>query len=352
MEWLEELDTDTLLQPIEQQLQQELPSFSVRNLFYQLINGGDLPAFSELLQQMLQTLLADTAGHFHLLGQLILLAIVFALLRQLEGSFGRGNIQNLSGIMVQAAAVLLILESGQQVLEYASAAVYRMTSCMMALLPVQMLLMTLLGNIRTAGLLQPSLLFMVQAAAVFFRTVLLPLVTMEFLLKLINSFSDTYRMTGLAAFLRKVILTSISFFIMLFLAVLSLQGIGGKVMDHLALRTARYIAGSAVPVVGGMLSGLMDTFLSGGLAIKNAVGVVGLLAILLLTVLPAVKILVLYFLYSFAAALLQPLGDTRMISLMEQAAGSFMLAFAVVALTGILFFFMILIVLAAGGAAL
>ncbi len=352
MEWLEELDTDTLLQTIEQQLQQELPSFSVRNLFYQLINGGDLPAFSELLQQMLQTLLADTAGHFHLLGQLILLAIVFALLRQLEGSFGRGNIQNLSGIMVQAAAVLLILESGQQVLEYASAAVYRMTSCMMALLPVQMLLMTLLGNIRTAGLLQPSLLFMVQAAAVFFRTVLLPLVTMEFLLKLINSFSDTYRMTGLAAFLRKVILTSISFFIMLFLAVLSLQGIGGKVMDHLALRTARYIAGSAVPVVGGMLSGLMDTFLSGGLAIKNAVGVVGLLAILLLTVLPAVKILVLYFLYSFAAALLQPLGDTRMISLMEQAAGSFMLAFAVVALTGILFFFMILIVLAAGGAAL
>ena len=273
MEWLEELDTDTLLQTIEQQLQQELPSFSVRNLFYQLINGGDLPAFSELLQQMLQTLLADTAGHFHLLGQLILLAIVFALLRQLEGSFGRGNIQNLSGIMVQAAAVLLILESGQQVLEYASAAVYRMTSCMMALLPVQMLLMTLLGNIRTAGLLQPSLLFMVQAAAVFFRTVLLPLVTMEFLLKLINSFSDTYRMTGLAAFLRKAILTSISFFIMLFLAVLSLQGIGGKVMDHLALRTARYIAGSAVPVVGGMLSGLMDTFLSGGLAIKNAVGV-------------------------------------------------------------------------------
>ena len=352
MEWLEELDTDTLLQTIEQQLQQELPSFSVRNLFYQLINGGDLPAFSELLQQMLQTLLADTAGHFHLLGQLILLAIVFALLRQLEGSFGRGNIQNLSGIMVQAAAVLLILESGQQVLEYASAAVYRMTSCMMALLPVQMLLMTLLGNIRTAGLLQPSLLFMVQAAAVFFRTVLLPLVTMEFLLKLINSFSDTYRMTGLAAFLRKVILTSISFFIMLFLAVLSLQGIGGKVMDHLALRTARYIAGSAVPVVGGMLSGLMDTFLSGGLAIKNAVGVVGLLAILLLTVLPAVKILVLYFLYRFAAALMQPLGDTRMISLMEQAAGSFMLAFAVVALTGILFFFMILIVLAAGGAAL
>ncbi len=351
MDWLEELDTDLLLQTIEQQLQQELPSFSVRNLFYQLINGEGLPDLVPLLQEILHILLADAAGHFHLLGQLVLLTIVFAVLRNMEGSFGRGSIQNISGMMVQAVAVLLILESGQQVLGYAEEAIGRMASCMTALLPVQMLLMTLLGNIRTAGLLQPSILFIVQAAAFFFRTVLLPLVTMEFLLKLVNSFSDTYRLSGLAAFLRKAVLTSISFFIMLFLAVLSLQGIGGKVMDHLALRTVKYITGSAVPVVGGMLSGLMDTFLSGGAAIHNAVGLVGLLAILLLTVLPTVKILVLYFLYSFTAALLQPLGDTRMISLMEQAAGSFMLVFAVVALTGVLFFFMILIVLAAGGAA-
>lgn len=352
MDWLDALDTDTLLQTIEQQLQQELPSFSIRNLFYQLINGDGLPDFFQLMQEMLQVLLAEAASHTHLLGQLILLAIISALLKHMEGSFGKGSIQNISAMMVQAVAILLIIESGQQVLEYAAEAVSRMTSCMMALLPVQMLLMTVTGNIRTAGLLQPSLLFMVQAAAIFFRTVLLPLVTMEFLLKLVNSLSDTYRLSGLASFLKKIILTSISFFVMLFLSILSLQGIGGKVMDHLALRTVKYITGNAVPVVGGMLSGLMDTFLNGALAIKNAVGLVGLLAVLLLTVLPAVKILVLYFLYSFASALLQPLGDSRMVSLMEQAAGSFMLVFAVVALTGVLFFFMILIVLAAGGTVL
>ena len=64
------------------------------------------------------------------------------------------------------------------------------------------------------------------------------------------------------------------------------------------------------------------------------------------------KILIIYFLYCFAAALLQPLGDSKMLTLLEQAAGSFMLIFAVVALTGVLFFFMILIVLAASGAVL
>lgn len=57
-----------------------------------------------------------------------------------------------------------------------------------------------------------------------------------------------------------------------------------------------------------MLSGLMGTLVSGGLLIRNALGFAGLLVILLLTVVPALKILVLYMLYSFAAALLQPAG--------------------------------------------
>lgn len=352
MDWLEGLNTDSLLQTIEQQMQDDLPSFSIRTVFEQLLNGEDGFDIASIVQQIADALWASATVQLDLLGQLILLAIAFAVLRQLEGSFSSGSVQKVSGMVVQAVAVLLILQSGQQVLEDGTRAVSRMAEIMMALLPVQLLLMAGLGNVKTAGLLQPSLLFVVQAAAFFFRTVLLPLIIMELLLKLVNSFSDTYRLTSLAAFLRKVILTSISFFVMIFLALLSLQGIGGQAMDHLALRAVKYITGNAVPVVGGMLSGLLDTFISGGLVIRNAVGLIGLIVILVLTVLPALKILLLYFLYSFAAALLQPLGDSRMIVLLEQAAGSFMLVFAVVALTGVLFFFMILIVLAASGTAI
>lgn len=349
MEWLNGLDTDTLLQTMETELQRELPEFSIQQIFQKLLSGEDGMDIAALLQQVVDIIWNSVTAQLDLLGQLILLAIVFAVLRQMESSFSSGNIQKVSGMMAQAVAVLLILQSGQQVLEYASDAVGRMQEIMTALLPVQLLLMAGLGNVKTAGLLQPSMLFTVQAAAWFFRKIILPLITMEFLLKMVNSFSDTYRMTGLASFLRKAVLTSISFFVMLFLAFLSLQGISGQAMDHLALRTVKYITGNAIPVVGGMLSGLMDTFLSGGLVIRNAIGLAGLLAIMILTILPALKILVLYFLYHFAAALLQPLGESPLTGLLEQAAGSFMLTFAVVALTGVLFFFMILIVLAASG---
>ena len=59
---------------------------------------------------------------------------------------------------------------------------------------------------------------------------------------------------------------------MLFLAVLSIQGISGQALDRLSLRAVKYVTGAAVPVVGGMMSGLLDTLLSGGMMIRNALG--------------------------------------------------------------------------------
>lgn len=86
---------------------------------------------------------------------------------------------------------------------------------------------------------------------------LMPLITLELLLKLVNSFSDTYKLSSLAAFLKKLILTGISFGTMLFLAILSIQGISGHALDRLSLRAVKYVTNAAVPVVGGMLSGLL-----------------------------------------------------------------------------------------------
>lgn len=351
MDWLDGLDTDVLLETIEQELQYDLPGFSLQELFAQLLNGQlqlDLPA---LLAQIGQAVWATATAQLDVLGQLILLAIAFAVLKQLENGFASASIQKTTELAMQAVAVLLILQGARQALLYGEQAVCHLTELMQVLLPVQLLLMAGLGNLKTAGLLQPSLLVIVQGTAVLFRAVLLPLITMELLLKLVNSFSDVYRLNKLAAFLRKLILLGISFSVTILLAALSILGVGGHAVDRLSLRVARYVTGAAVPVVGGMLSGLLDTFLSGGMVIRNAIGLVGLLVVLLLTVLPACKLLVLYFLYSFAAALLQPLGDSKLVFLLEQTASSFMLLFAAIALTGVLFFFMVLIVLAASGAA-
>ena len=233
MEWLEGLETDALLQAMEQQLQPDLPTFSVQQLFEQLLNGDLQLDLGQLLQQLGHAVWSAATVQMDFLGQLILLAIAFAVLRQLESSFSGGNIQKVTGLVIQSIAVLLILQSSQLILQECQDAINRMTGMMEMLLPIQMLLMAGLGNVKTAGLLQPSLLLVVQITAFCVKHFLMPLITLELLLKLVNSFSDTYKLSSLAAFLKKLILTGISFGTMLFLAILSIQGISGHALDSI-----------------------------------------------------------------------------------------------------------------------
>lgn len=348
----QQLELDTLFAAIEQAIAQTMPGISLEMFWEELLQGSFALDWMHMLQQLVQLLCSEAVAQCSFLGQMILLAIGYALLRQMANGFADEAIQKVMRIMMQSIAILLVLKSGSAVLAYGQQSVVHLAELMQIFLPIQLGLMTALGNIQTAGLLQPSLMLIGQIAVWCFQTLLLPLVTFEFVLKLANSFSDFYQLQGLAGFLRKLILTGAAFSAMLLLAVLSIQGIGGHVMDSLSLRTVKYIAGTAIPVVGSTLSGLMETFLSGAAMIRNALGLLGLLLVIVLTVLPALKILVIYFMYVFVAAVLQPIGDNCITNLLEQAAGSYMLLFAIVALTGVFFFFMILIVLAASGAVL
>ena len=77
-----------------------------------------------------------------------MLAVVAALLHQLEGSFAKSNVQKISALTIQAVAVLLIIQSAAKVLTEAASAVTRLTDIMELLLPVQFLLMVGLGNLK------------------------------------------------------------------------------------------------------------------------------------------------------------------------------------------------------------
>lgn len=68
MDWLDGLETDTLLQAIEQQMQGELPSFSIRQLFEQLLEGNLNLDLGQLLQQLGHVVWSAATAQFALLG--------------------------------------------------------------------------------------------------------------------------------------------------------------------------------------------------------------------------------------------------------------------------------------------
>ncbi|MNP22801.1 Stage III sporulation protein AE precursor [compost metagenome] len=81
---------------------------------------------------------------------------------------------------------------------------------------------------------------------------------------------------------------------------------------------------------------------------KNAIGLAGVIIILFLCAFPAIKILTLALIYHIAAAVLQPLGDTPIVTCLQTIGKSMIYVFAAMAVVGLMFFLAITILLMAG----
>jgi stage III sporulation protein AE len=137
-------------------------------------------------------------------------------------------------------------------------------------------------------------------------------------------------------------------FMTVFLGVISVQGATAAVTDGITIRTAKFITGNFVPVIGRMFTDATDTVISASVLLKNTVGIAGVAIVLLIAAFPAIKILVMAFVYKLAAALLQPLGGGPVITCLDVIAKSMIYVFAALAIVSFMFFLSITVMIAAG----
>jgi stage III sporulation protein AE len=82
--------------------------------------------------------------------------------------------------------------------------------------------------------------------------------------------------------------------------------------------------------------------------VKNAVGISGVVILVLLCAFPAVKILVLALIFKVSAAILQPMGDSPIIQCLHTIGKNMIYVFAALAAIGFMFFLAITIIITAG----
>ncbi|MBJ6877983.1 hypothetical protein JG665_18595, partial [Vibrio cholerae] len=94
--------------------------------------------------------------------------------------------------------------------------------------------------------------------------------------------SDQYKVTKLSKLLQNVSVGIIGIFLTIFLGVLSVQGTATAVADGIAVKTAKFVTGNFIPVVGRMFTEAADTVISASGLLKNTVGIIGLVILWLI----------------------------------------------------------------------
>lgn len=324
-----------------------LPEIQKDSLAELLTNDNDF-SIKEWLLGFVSFFLHELIAHGKLMGMLILLTVFSLVLVHLQQAFEKYSISKTAYAVTYMVLVIIALNSFYVAMELAESAISTMSHFMVSLLPLLLVLMATVGSVTSVALFHPFILFMVHSTGLFVQYVILPLLLLSTLLSIVSTMTDHYKVSKLASFLRNTAVGCLGIILTVFLGVLSVQGATAAVADGIAVKTAKFVAGNFIPVVGRMFTDAADTVMGASLLLKNTVGAIGLLILLIICIFPAIKVLAISIIYTLSSAILQPLGGGPVVECLTIIGKNILFIFAALAAVTLMFFLSITIIVISG----
>src|SRR5699024_284566 len=249
-----------------------------------------------------------------LLGLLMMLTLFSVLLQTTHAVFEQSAVSKIAYFVVYIVLLFISLNSFYVTVSYIEETIDTMMSFMIALLPLVLGLMATFGNVVTVSFFHPIVIFLIHISGVLVSKFILPLLFLSAILLIVSTLNENHKVTHLGNLFKSVGMGLLGMFLTIFLCVMSDQGAASAIQDCVAMKTTKFITGNFIPVVGSTFTDAADTVLSASLLLKNAVGIVGMVMILLISLFPALKIFAIALMYKIAASVLQPVADGPMIT--------------------------------------
>ncbi len=339
-----------LLQQLDKDVQEALPEFSLSRIFEDLKSGKLNLSPENLGSSIFKAILKEVVVNAPLIAKLLVLAVLCAVINQLQLAF-TGEVGKVARMLVYLVLFGLAITSFRLALDIGNAAIDNMVSFMQATLPVMYTILLAMGSITSAALFKPIVMGSLVFLASVMKNIVLPLFFLSIVLRLFNNISPQFKLTKFASLLEFGGKFSIGIVLTVFIGIMSVQGVTGGVADGVTLRTAKYSA-DLIPVVGKFFKDAVELVVSSGLLLKNALGIVSLLAIIFITLSPVIKIIAMMFTFKISAALVEPLGEKELADSLQDMSKGLLYIFTAVASVGIMFFMAITIIIGAGNLAI
>lgn len=323
-----------------------LPTFEQLRASY---TGFGTPALgiSAVFKGMLSFLFEEVLVSGHLLMQLMMLSVLCMVLHTIQSAFERTVVSKTAFSLSYLVVVVLGLQSFTYAVTLAKTAIDTMVHVMFAMVPLLFSMLLALGNAMSASLLHPTVIFAVYMVSTVVQRFIFPAFLYATALHLISTMTDKFSLRRLASWIQNAALATLMVVLSIFLGVISVQSVAGGVSDGVALKTVKVVAGNFIPIVGRILSESTDTILSASLLMKQGIGLVGVLIVVLTCAFPALKIAIIAVLYRLAGALLQPLGDNPVTDGLRAMSTGLFYVFAALSGVGLMCFMAITFVVAA-----
>ena len=156
-------------------------------------------------------------------------------------------------------------------------------------------------------------------------------------------------LSAAAGFLKWLCVTMMTVMVLAFTAYLALTGVVSGSADAVTTRLTKTAIQTVLPVVGSIVADAAGTVAAGAGIIRNAVGVLGMAAVICVCCVPFLRIGVQYILYKAAAGISGAVGDGRLVKLISGVGTAYGMLVALLGAGALMLFFSIFSLIKAVG---
>ena len=236
--------------------------------------AGALGAILAVVGQISGAKMKDSLSLLALLTGILLLC---ALLRAL--SEGSGSTATAVSLCTTLTITILILSGKSTGFSQISSFFQSVQTLAVMLLPLMGTLYAMGGNVSAAVANHGVMSGFLAILETLCSATVLPVATIAVAMALFDAVSDKVSLSALSTLIKRTFTLGLSFLMMLLCFVLGLQTTLAKSADTLALRTARFAAGSFLPIIGSSVGEALRTVAGSVQYLRSAVGVGGILII-------------------------------------------------------------------------
>ncbi len=305
---LEEINLSQAQQSLDELLGKN--RFSLRQAVMQLMKG-ELPWSLDTLETIVrETLFGEMEIYRKTAVYLLVIIVASAVFSNFITIFDKGQIADISYYTMYLLMITLLMKVFATMSQVASEAVSAVLLFMKALLPACLATLYLsTGSITAMGFYQLTLLA-VTGVQWLLNSILLPGVQIYVIILFINQLMKEDYLSKMADLIKTGILWSLKTLTAVLLGMQAIQCMAASGVDRLKT-SAITKAVSAIPGIGGAYETVTETLLGSAVILKNAVGIAGVAALVLLGLVPVVKLVCGTLFYRALGAVAQPVTDKR-----------------------------------------
>ncbi|MFP4661888.1 MAG: stage III sporulation protein AE [Halanaerobiales bacterium] len=321
-----------------------LPEINLQDILIGFIRGELEVSWSNIVKTILKYLGKEVTANFNLLGQIIILSVISAVLSIFHQSFSSKTISNTANVIIFLIISVLILQAFNLAIQIGIETINTMVSFIQALLPILLSLLVSMGALTSAAIFHPLTLMIITVLSTSVKYIIFPMIFLSVVLNIVTRINLDFSLSRLAGLFKEISMGMLGLMFMLFIGGLLLQGGAAAITDSLSLRTAKYLTGTFVPVIGKIFSDAVDLIVGCSLIIKNGLNLFGMVVIIIIIAYPIVKIIALIFIYKLASAIVQPVADGRLVNILNDTGNSLIMVFVVVSAVSVMFFVVLTII--------